>query len=372
MKSRILAFRLLVVYWVVIGFFACQSKKYTESDAEQVAAGEATYTNPLLDVGPDPYAFRYQGKYYYTQNSEDHIMLWETSDLTDLRNARKKTVWNSRDEKGIFHVWAPELHRINHKWYLYFSADNGHMDNQRIYVMENAADSPFDGKFVHKGQIKTDKDDNWAIQPNVFSHQGKWYMVWCGRPDHRTDQVVQEIYIASMENPWTLGSERVLLSRPDFEWERQWISPDGNKSDRPSLLNEAPQFLRSPNGEKLFIFFCGSGSWTPYYCIGLLTADADSDLLNPLSWKKSSEPVLMQNSKEQVYGPGSPSFVTSPDGNEYYILYHARTVPNDGPGALDSRSPRLQKMYWDENNMPIMPVLKRTGTQLAKPSGTQF
>ena len=54
--------------------------------------------------------------------------------------------------------------------------------------------------------------------------------------------------------------------------------------------------------------------------------------------------------------PGGSSFVSSPDGKECYMLYHARQIPNDAPGAMDSRTPRLQKIEWDKDRMPILGI----------------
>ena len=73
-----------------------------------------------------------------------------------------------------------EMHRINNKWYIYFAADDGNMDNHQIYVIENEADIPTEGKFVMKGRIPTDKDNNWAIHASTFEHNGQRYMIWCG------------------------------------------------------------------------------------------------------------------------------------------------------------------------------------------------
>ena len=53
------------------------------------------------------------------------------------------------------------------------------MDNHQIYVIENEADIPTEGKFVMKGRIPTDKDDNWAIHASTFEHNGQRYMIWC-------------------------------------------------------------------------------------------------------------------------------------------------------------------------------------------------
>jgi GH43 family beta-xylosidase len=215
------------------------------------------------------------------------------------------------------------MHRINNKWYIYFAADDGNMDNHQIYVIENEADIPTEGKFVMKGRIPTDKDNNWAIHASTFEHNGQRYMIWCGWQKRRIDSETQCIYIASMENPWTLSSDRVLISKPEYEWECQWVNPDGSKTAYPIHVNEAPHFFQPKNKDKVCIFYSASGSWTPYYCVGLLTADANANLLDPTSWKKHPTPVFQQEPENEVFGPGGSSFVSSPDGKECYMLYHA-------------------------------------------------
>ena len=69
----------------------------------------------------------------------------------------KKDVWIPTDPSNSYHLWAPEIHRINNKWYIYFAADDGNMDNHQIYVVENEAANPMEGTFVTKGRIQTDK-----------------------------------------------------------------------------------------------------------------------------------------------------------------------------------------------------------------------
>ena len=66
--------------------------------------------------------------------------------------------------------------------------------------------------------------------PVLFEHGGKRYLIWCGWQKRRVYQENQCIYIAEMENPWTLASDRILISEPEYEWECQWISIDGNKT----------------------------------------------------------------------------------------------------------------------------------------------
>ena len=348
-------------------FLSCQNKKTAQTS--DIPTG-ATYTNPILESGADPWAIFHEGKYYYTQSAEDRIVLWETADLTDLKNATRKEVWLPKDAANSNHLWAPEIHRIHNKWYIYFAADDGNTDNHQIYVIENEAAHPLEGEFVMKGRISTDPANNWAIHASTFEHDGQRYMIWCGWQKRRIGLETQCIYIAKMKNPWTLSSERVMIAKPDYEWECQWMNPDGSRTAYPIHVNEAPQFLESKNKDKLLIYYSASGRWTPYYCVGMLTANAHSDLLDPASWQKNPAPMLLHSPEQEVYGPGGVSFVPSPDGKEWYMLYHARQVPNDAPGAVDSRTPRLQKIQWDENGIPLLGNLIKTGQPLDKPSGT--
>ena len=123
--------------------------------------------NPLLSAGTNPWAIYINGTYYYTQDNEDRISLWKTTDITDLKSAEKKEIWLPKDNNNAHHLWAPELHYLNNKWYVYFSADNGNTDNHQIYVIENASPDPLQGKFVMKGRIATDADSNWAIRAGL-------------------------------------------------------------------------------------------------------------------------------------------------------------------------------------------------------------
>ncbi|NDV66581.1 family 43 glycosylhydrolase [Bacteroides sp. 224] len=350
--------------------FLCSSC-WQGKQKENNAAMHTTYTNPILDAGAEPWAILHNGKYYYTQGSENKIVIWETSDITDLRNATQKTVWTPTEKSNSEHLWAPEIHHIDNKWYIYYTADDGNMDNHQIYVIENEAANPFEGEFIMKGRVSTDKDNNWAIHASTFEHNGERYMIWCGWQKRRITNEKQCIYIAKMKNPWTLSTERILISQPEYEWERQWVNPDGTKTTYPIYVNEAPQYFFSKNKEKVLIYYSASGSWTPYYCVGLLTADAKSDLTDPASWKKNPLPVIQQVPEKSIHGPGGISFVPSPDRKEWYLLYHARRVPNDGPGGVDSRSPRLHKIEWDEEGIPILNNLTTEGTPLPLMSGTQ-
>ena len=80
-----------------------------------------TFTNPLLDFGPDPYSYYKDGYYYYTHTLQDKLVIWKTKNLADLRTAEKTTVWTP--PAGTMYskeLWAPQIQFIRGKWYMYF------------------------------------------------------------------------------------------------------------------------------------------------------------------------------------------------------------------------------------------------------------
>ena len=355
---------------LLITLFLCFSCGNKSSKKEDAGAEPGTYVNPLFSEGTDPSAVFHDGTYYYTHGTEDKIMLWATSDITDMEHATCKVVWKPEDPSMASHLWAPEIHRIDNKWYIYYAADDGNTDNHQLYVLENTSPDPMQGEFKLKGSIMTNPEWNWGIQATTFEHRGEHYLLWSGWPKRRSNAETQCIYIARMKNPWTLDTPRVMISKPEYEWERQWVNPDGSRTAYPIYVNEGPQYFHSKDNKKIIIYYAASGSWTPYYCLGMLTADADSDLLDPSSWTKHPTPVFRQVPENEVYGPGGISFIPSPDGTEWYMLYHARKVTNGDTGSPETRSIRLQKIGWDAEGMPDLGTPVALDVPLPKPSGT--
>ena len=92
-----------------------------------------TFTNPLLKTGPDPWVIYWKGFYYYTNSTGANLTLRKTADITDLRHAETKAVWTPEPgHPWSKELWAPELHRWDNKWYIYFAADAGDNASHRI------------------------------------------------------------------------------------------------------------------------------------------------------------------------------------------------------------------------------------------------
>jgi GH43 family beta-xylosidase len=258
-------------------------------------------------------------------------------------------------------LWAPEIHFLQGKWYIYFAADSGSNNDHRLWVLENQSADPMKGTWHMKGKLQT-PGDKWSIDGSVFQHNKQLYFIWSGWQGDTNGQ--QNIYIAKMKNPWTIEGDRVKLSSPELPWETIGALHDANNPPQVNV-NEGPEVLEHNN--KLFLIYSASGCWTDFYALGMLTAKAGSNLMDPNSWTKSPDPVFKQSPDNSVYAPGHNSFFTSPDGKEDYILYHANSKPGQGCGGF--RSPRAQKFRWNKDGSPNFGVPVKEGEILAVPSG---
>ena len=323
-----------------------------------------TFQNPLLPSGADPFSTYHDGYYYYTNTLQNKLVLWKTKNLANIADAESKTIWTPPE--GTMYskeIWAPEFHIIDGKWYVYFAADDGDNNNHRMYVLENKSEDPFQGDWEFKGKVAANPD-RWAIDGNVFKHEGELFMIWSGWEGDTNGQ--QNIYIAKMKNPWTINTNRVLISEPTYVWEKQGDLDD--EINPPHVnVNEGPQYLEH-EGE-IFIVYSANGCWTDYYSLGLLEFTGD-DLLDPSAWKKHEEPIFKKYEENSVYAPGHNSFFKSPDGTEDWILYHANSNPGDGCGG--KRSPRMQKIEWNEDGTPNLGVPVSEETVLKIPSENKY
>ena len=326
-------------------------------------AWQATFTNPLLPSGADPWSIYKDGWYYYTHTTGRNITLYRARSIAELGPAERKIVWEPpRGLPYSEHVWAPELHFLSGKWYVYFAADDGRNRNHRLWVIENPSRDPLEGEWTMRGQLKT-PDDRWAIDGDVFEHRGKMYLLWSGWEGAENGR--QDIYIASMKNPWTVVGERVRISMPELEWERYGDIARPGPDDKPQVyVNEGPQALI--HGDRVFVVYSASGCWTDHYVLGMLYADARADLLDARLWTKNPKPVFEALGVKGTFGAGHNSFFKSPDGTEDWILYHANSAPGQGCGRF--RSPRAQRFGWTADGMPDFGEPVAAGVELAVPS----
>lgn len=104
--------KIYLLFITTLFFCAGCGNKNGGQKQRSVSAAKDTYVNPLFPEGADPSALFHNGKYYYTHGTEDKILLWETSDITDMAHSVCKMVWRPEDPSNCCHLWAPEIHYI--------------------------------------------------------------------------------------------------------------------------------------------------------------------------------------------------------------------------------------------------------------------
>jgi GH43 family beta-xylosidase len=307
------------------------------------ADAASDFHNPLVRQRADPHVtLQPDGQYYFTATvpEYDRIELRRARTLDGLRDGATKVVWRKHAAGPMsHHIWAPELHRIDGKWYLYFTA--GRADaiwDIRLYVLENAAADPFAGEWIERGQLKTGWE-SFSLDATTFALDGKRYLVWTQRPRDSARQVTA-IYIARMDTPLSITGPATLLSQPDYPWEKV-------KHD----VNEAPAVLVK-NG-RAFLTYSASAT-DANYALGMLTAPAGANLLDERSWTKSPQPVFASSAANGQYGPGHNAFTTTPDGKTDILVYHARNYRDivGDPLKNPDRHTRAQAIGWRADGTP--------------------
>mgnify|MGYP001062268771 FL=1 len=235
--------------------------------------------------------------------------------------------------------------------YIYFTATtcDDNIANHRMFVLENTNADPFQGSFTFKGQIH-DPTNKWAIDGTAFQlPSGQLYFIWSGWEGDTA--APQFLYIAEMSNPWTISSDRIEISRPTYPWEKSGGAE----------INEGPE-VTIRNGV-ISLVYSAAACWTDNYCLGLITASTNSNLMYPSSWHKHPNPIFQ--SANNVFGPGHHSFTISPDGKEDWIVYHSARYEGSG----EVRQVRTQKFTWNADSTPNLGTPIDRNTPIPIPSG---
>ncbi len=275
--------------------------------------------NPVYPRGADPWVIRDpdSGAYYYCYSGGNGVFVNRIDGPRGVTPEGGTKVYTAPpDTLYSKEYWAPELHKLDGRWYIYVAADDGNNDNHRMYVLECVGSDPVD-EFRMVGKIAA-QTDKWAIDGTVVQIGGQNYFVWSGWEGDIN--VAQNLYIARMSSPTTIGSERVMISSPEYEWEKRGSTPENGLP----TINEGPAALYGFGSPR--IVYSASGSWCDDYCLGMLTY-LGGDPLKAGNWRKSDMPVFEKTDK--CFGPGHCSFTTDEDGS-VWIVYHGNLVSGTG------------------------------------------
>ncbi|MCF0042010.1 glycoside hydrolase family 43 protein [Dyadobacter fanqingshengii] len=345
------------ILWCVSFIFisaSCKKEAKAPNPGEQQAT---TFTNPLLNAAPDPYVYQKDSTYYYLHTLGNRIQIWKTNKMSRLKDVTPVTVFNAPATGGNSRdIWAPELFFLNGKWYIYYTGTDGNDREHRMWVLENANPDPTQGTWTDKGKLTTKPADLWSIDATIFQRDSSLFLIWSGRPfaGGSTD-LTQNIYISQMSNPFTLTGPTVLISTPQYDWEKRGFA-----------VNEGPEILRNAAGRD-FLVFSGSYCGNDQYALGMMSLKAGSNPSDAKSWTKMPAPVFTGLASANAFGAGHNGFFKSRDGKEDWIIYHANSAA--GEGCDDSRNVRMQKFAWTAEGLPSFGEPVSTGQSLAVPSG---
>ena len=339
-----------------------EEKKVTGTTDDNKDKG--TKTDVFIADRADPYIIKGNDGYYYFTASYpmrgaadaegyDRIVLRRSKTLEGLKDdATEKTVWDEKDSTTSHRfIWAPELHYIGGKWYLYY-AGSGTSNNTwdiNCRVLMCKGDDPYNDEWEEKGKFQAASGDTFSftrfsLDMTYFECNGKHYVIWAQQGP------ASNLYMAETDpaEPWKAKTKAMLLTKPEYYWECQVIS-----------VNEGPSVLIHDG--KVIVAYSASATG-PEYCIGFMYADETADLLDINSWTKQKTPALTSDDLIDEYGPGHNSFTKDEEGNDIFV-YHSRGQEcyegkcgygNGDPLYDPCRSARIRKVVWGENGLPIL------------------
>jgi GH43 family beta-xylosidase len=298
-----------------------------------------TFTNPVATGdSPDPQVMYKDGYYYGCHTTGGDVRIYKSETLQDIFHSPSAVVWGGKQD-----VWAPEIHFLNGKWYVYTSYK---MDSLwlNIVVLEGTSGDA-QGVYTEKARLTSIGP---AIDPSVWQDSADNQIYIAYSKFSRISG--QEIWISKMSNPYTLQGKPVRLSYPEYDWEKQSGS-----------VNEGPSFLK--HGSKLHIIYSASQCHYENYCLGMLTAESGSNYMDTTSWKKSDKPVFQKYPVNGVYAVGHHCCIQTP-GGEWWLVYHGKYESNRNGQA--SRDARMQPFTFN-GDMPVFGVPVRTGEPVTCP-----
>ncbi|MCH7627217.1 MAG: glycoside hydrolase family 43 protein [Proteobacteria bacterium] len=300
--------------------------------------------NPLVRQRADAQVLRHDDGFYYLTGSVpeyDRLVLRRSKTIAGLATAEERVLWRHQATGPMSgFIWAPELHLIDGRWIMYFAAgpSGGGEDVFRIRTFAVACDGPdpMTGNWQVLGQFQAPWD-SFCLDSTSFVHRGTRYFAWAQRePGIETNS---NLYIARLASPLTLARQATRLSVPTLDWEVRGFK-----------VNEAPAVL-ARNG-RLFMTYSASAT-DARYCLGLLSAPDDADIMDPRVWTKAQEPVFVTCPETGVFGPGHNSFTVDEQGRDV-LVYHGRDYDRiEGDPLFDpNRHTRVQRLYYKADGTP--------------------
>ncbi len=301
------------------------SAQTMSSEEITLSYDKTTFQNPVAN-GPDPYVYKdTDGTYYmYATNAGNTGYYGYTSrDLVNwtsigyVLKASDLTVASGYEASNF---WAPEVIKYNGRFIMAVSA------NEYIYFAY--ADSP-------AGPFKTEANATPVF--NYTAIDGNFLV---------DDDGSVYFYYAKVNNGNTVWGCKLDMTtmKPVSGTEKQLIAPSSSISWENSTIAEGPEMLKH-NGTYYLMYTC-QGYTSKNYAVGVATCSSPLGTFT----RQSNNPVLKGSDSDGIVGTGHNCYTTSPDGTEYWMLYHKHA----GLNVVNSREICLDKISFDSSGRLVV------------------
>lgn len=297
----------------------------------------------------DPCIGRWNGKYYFISTNdldrEHSIYIREANTIPELVTAQQVKILDAYTYPHLGNLlWAPELHVIDGRLYIFHAGTPQAFFEEQSHVMAlkeggnpmKASDWEMPRRVLKKdgSYLYENSGQGITLDMTEFEAGNKHYVCWSQRQFLPVDQGAW-LYIACIDpkTPWKLTTDPVLLSMPEFGW-----------ANNHTFVDEGPFALKKDG--KIYLTF-SSAAVDSTYVVGMLTADENADLLNLDNWVKENYPLLSSRSVEGEFGTGHNAYVTDDDGL-VWNTYHAR------PGIDGPRSSGIRRVHFNVEGFPVL------------------
>lgn len=338
----------MAVEWDTSGIDLSNLAKGTYTVNGTVKNNSFSSTEPLAYYRADPQVnyIEKDGKYYFTssymqgdlENAYRYVILRSADTiegLSDAEHCEEVIIWSEYREGDCKPwYWAPEIHYFDNKYNIiclstYTGTDS--LEGWRMTILScDGSDDPMDpDNWYLTGLVNPDSTGQYpgAFDTTFFKYNGQCYFV---------SPVDAGIWIATFDedDPLNFTSNLVKISTSSYAWEY-------NVGSNHQYVEEASYVIIRDG--KIYITYAAS-TVDMHYCIGLLYADLNDDLLDPESWHKYPLPILTtqdltttiteptfyadgtlntEGEYQGTFGPGHNSITYDELGNAICI-YHAR------------------------------------------------
>lgn len=343
------------------------------------------------DMG-DPMIVYDDGYYYaYGTRGTTSIHCFKSKDLTHWERISDCFV-PDQASWGKTNIWAPDIIKIEDKWYLYYTASMYQPQGSHCYLGVAVADKPygpfyqFTGVNANGETVGLDKSPFIGLEHHVLldstvfkDDDGSLYMYFSydastGSEEHKKmarDNAVQEIWGVKLKDPvtWDLSTLTPLLS-PGYQkfndeyrkiaWET-W-SPSFDPITGKECL-EGPYMIK--NNGKYYLTYVANSYVDINYAVGYAEADSplgeyykpNDNYLENMILGVPAEPGTITANRYLGFTTGTGhASIFKTGGGEYMFAYHAhynRDVWDEtGYNRGNWRALAVDYLYFDENGKP--------------------